>query len=92
MIRTTVAELAGKLRVEYVTAAALVKLMVASGGGKEVAKQPAVGGRGKPSVIYELEETYTINLKSENESRAESVVSPVEPAMVQPSSSEVDAA
>lgn len=62
MIQVTVGDLASRLGVEYATAAALVKLMVATGGGREAGKRAAAGGRGKPSVIYELNETHTINL------------------------------
>lgn len=60
----TVKELSEALKVEYPTAMALVKLMVATGNGKEVGKRAASGpkGKGKPSVIYELNHTFTMTL------------------------------
>lgn len=63
-MRITAKKLAERLDVEYGVAAALIKLMVAQGVGKEVGKEPSISstGRGKPSTIYELPSEYTINL------------------------------
>lgn len=57
----TVNALAKKLDVDYATAGALVKLMEAQGVCKKVGQQPAASGKGKPSTIYEIPATYTID-------------------------------
>ena len=62
MIQATIGDLEKRLGVEYATASAIVKLMVAQGAGKEVGKRPAVTGKGKPSTIYELNDTFVLSL------------------------------
>lgn len=57
----TVKALASKLDVDYATAGALVKLMEAQGVAKKVGQQPAASGKGKPSTIYEIPPTWTID-------------------------------
>lgn len=56
-------ELADRIGVSYPTASALVELMVSQGKGKEAGKRSNGTGKGKPSVIYELDEEFTISLK-----------------------------
>lgn len=56
----TVKQLAESLGEEYVTTAALIKLLVSQGVIKEVGKQPATGGRGKPSSIYQIDNEVTL--------------------------------
>lgn len=60
----TVNEVAQKLGVEYITATAIVKLMVTQGAAKEVGKRPTATGKGKPSTMYEVPDTFTITLKA----------------------------
>lgn len=62
MIRATIGDVEKRLGVEYATASAVVKLMVAAGAGKEVGKRPTPTGKGKPATIYELNETFVISL------------------------------
>lgn len=57
-------QLAEKMDIDYPVAAALIKLIVKAGKGKELRKVPAAGGKGKPTTIYELPETVTITLDS----------------------------
>lgn len=65
MIQTTIGDLQVKLGVEYATASAIVKLMIASGQGKEIGKRPTPTGKGKPATIYELQPKFEINLSPE---------------------------
>lgn len=60
-ITATVNEIADRLGVEYITASALVKLLVAQGAAKEVDKRSSSNGRGKPSTVYELESKITLD-------------------------------
>lgn len=60
-VNYTATELAAKLGVEYATAAALLKLMVAQGAAKEVEKRKTATGKGKPSTVYSVPESFTIN-------------------------------
>lgn len=62
MIQATIGDVEKRLGVEYATASALVKLMVATGAGKEVGKRPTATGKGKPATIYELNETFVVSL------------------------------
>jgi hypothetical protein len=62
MVKTTVAQLAKNLNVDYPVAAAVVKLMITQGKGKEVGKQPAITGKGRSSSIYELEDHFSVFL------------------------------
>ena len=61
MITATVNEIADRLGVEYITASALVKLLVSQGAAKEVDKRPSPNGRGKPSIVYELDSKITLD-------------------------------
>lgn len=63
-MQVTVKQLAARLNVEYPTAAALIKLMIAKGVAKEVGKQASVSttGKGKPSTIYEVPQEFTVSL------------------------------
>lgn len=62
MIQATIGDVEKRLGVEYATASAVVKLMVAAGKGKEIGKRPTATGKGKPATIYELPETFEISL------------------------------
>ena len=64
MLRLTIGQLADQLKVEYAVASSLVKLIIASGKGREVGKVDMQGKKGKPSSIYELPEVFTLNLKN----------------------------
>lgn len=60
MIQRTIGDLEKQLGVEYGTASAIVKLMVARGAAKECGKRPTATGKGKPATIYELSESFVI--------------------------------
>lgn len=62
MIQVTAKQLGERLGVEYAVAANLVKVIVASGQGKEVGKVDMHGAKGKPAAIFELPEVFTLNL------------------------------
>lgn len=62
MIVVTANELAAKLEVDYPTASAIAKLMVKKGKGRMGPPRPNPGGRGKPSLVYELDNEFTISL------------------------------
>jgi hypothetical protein len=62
MFQSTVGDLAVRLGVEYPAATAIVKLMLLKGFAKEVGKRPTAKGKGKPATIYELQESFTLNL------------------------------
>jgi len=52
-----------QLGVDYVVAASLLKLAVATGQGKEAGKiKTSLTGKGKPSTVYEVNDTLTISL------------------------------
>ena len=61
-MKVTVGQLAERLGVEYAVAANLVKLIVSTGQGKEAGKVDMGGKTGKPAVIYELPDVFTISL------------------------------
>ena len=50
----TIKEFAELTGMEYAMASQVIALMVDVGQAKAVGKKPAEGGRGKPSVIYEI--------------------------------------
>lgn len=58
---TTVNELATALKVEYPTAAGLIKLMLVQGAAKETGKRPTATGKGKPSTVYTIDSSFTID-------------------------------
>lgn len=62
MVRVTAKQLGERLGVEYAVAANLVKLIVGSGQGKEVGKVDMNGAKGKPAVIFELPDVFTLSL------------------------------
>ena len=53
----TVNELSETMDIEYALAAALCKLGVAQGSIREVGKRPQPSGKGKPSTIYETDQS-----------------------------------
>lgn len=61
-MEATTAQLAAHLDVEYAIASALIKLIVKSGKGRELRKVPQPSGKGKPSTVYQLPESFTIEL------------------------------
>lgn len=58
----TASELAKKMNVEYASASGILKLMVATGAAKEVEKRKQPSGKGKPSSVYSVPKTFTINI------------------------------
>lgn len=62
MRKMTVKQLAEAIGVEYLMASSLVKLMVSKGVAKAVDKLPSEKGKGKPSVIYEIPDSFEISL------------------------------
>lgn len=60
-MRTTVKQLATNLGVEYIVASSLLKLMEKSGAAASVGTESA-SGKGKPARIYEVPESFTIQL------------------------------
>lgn len=63
MVKVTANELAELLKIDYVTASAIAKLMVAQGKGKLGEPRPQPNGKGKPSNVYELDDEFTLKLK-----------------------------
>jgi hypothetical protein len=62
-MKVTANQLAKQLGVDYVVAASLLKLAVATGQGKEDGKvKTSLTGKGKPSTVYEVNDTLTISL------------------------------
>ena len=69
MLQVTAKQLATRLGVDYVTAASLLKLAVATGQGREHSKiKTSLTGKGKPSTVYEVNETLNFSLVAPNES------------------------
>ncbi len=62
MILKTVGELCEDLGCDYATGNAIIKLMVANGQATLNGQRPAKGGKGMPSKIYSLSETFTLSL------------------------------
>ena len=65
MRNVTIKQLATELNVEYAQAAGLVHVMIAKGVARENGKQRNVTTAGKackPSTIYEIPNSFTINL------------------------------
>ena len=62
MIQVTAKQLGERLGVEYAVAANLAKLIVSSGQGREFGKVDMHGAKGKPAVIYELPDVFTLSL------------------------------
>lgn len=62
----TIKELASSLKVAYPVASALVALMVQYGEAKKVGKRPAAtaSGKGKPSDVYEIPDSFTVQLSN----------------------------
>ena len=64
-IQLTTNQLAVKLGVDYQIAQGLVKLLLAKGLAVKVGKIPSPAGRGKPSDIWELPLSITIEIPSQ---------------------------
>lgn len=64
-LRVTAKQLAEKLKVDYVAASSLIKVMLSRGAAKEVDSIKSPSGKGKPSRVYELPPQWTLDL-SEN--------------------------
>lgn len=62
-MRVTVSSLATQLGVDYGVANSLLKYMQLKGVAKEVDKVKT-SGKGKPSTVYEIPETFTIDLSA----------------------------
>jgi hypothetical protein len=59
--QATTKEFAAKIKQEYAVAAAILKYMESLGKAKEIAKRPAVGGKGKPSSVYQIESSLNVD-------------------------------
>jgi hypothetical protein len=60
--KVTVSELAKEMEVEYAIAAALMRLLVLKGIGKEVGKKLPSTGKGRASAVYEIPASCTVEL------------------------------
>lgn len=60
-IRVSKRQLADKYKLDYIAAQGLVQFLVATGKAKVVAKQKSASGKGKPTEIFEIPETVTLN-------------------------------
>jgi len=71
MRKVTVNQLAAQLGVEYVVAASLLKLLVSQGAATEAGKiKTSLSGKGKPSTVYEIPDTFTLNLNPQPQQAA----------------------
>jgi hypothetical protein len=61
-MQMTISDVEKKLKIDYAIASALVKLMEMAGVARSVGKRPPLSGKGKPSVIYEIPATFSIDL------------------------------
>lgn len=61
-IQLTINQLATKLGIDYQAAQGFFKLLLAKGLTKEVGKIPSPAGRGKPSIIWEVPVSITIEI------------------------------
>lgn len=57
----TIKEFGEIIEQDYLTATALVKLMVKVGAAKEVGKRTVDGQRGKPSVVFEIAQDFDLS-------------------------------
>lgn len=62
-MQLTATELAELLGTDYLTANTLAKFMVSRGAAKEVEKRKSGSGKGKPSTVYELPESFTVEIR-----------------------------
>jgi hypothetical protein len=62
-MKTSVKELAESAGVDYAVAGGLVKFLESRGIAKLVEQRKREDGRGKPTNIYEVPETVTVELK-----------------------------
>lgn len=60
----TVNDLCKKTGIEYATAMGLVKVMLVLGIANVHSKRKTLTGKGKPSIVYEIPDEFTINLNS----------------------------
>ena len=58
---TTVAQFAEKQGIDYVLASGLIRYLEAKGIAKKGGQQPPKGGKGKPSTLYVVPTTVTLN-------------------------------
>jgi len=76
-MQVTAKQLAAKLSLDYVAAASLLKLSVATGQGREHSKiKTSLSGKGKPSTVYEVNEILTFSLTQPTQ--------PAQPAVDEP--------
>lgn len=61
MFKGTTQEFADQVGVDYLTASGILRFLKETGVAKEVEKRPAKGGRGKPSSVYEVPLTVTLD-------------------------------
>jgi len=71
-MKVTANELALKLNASYAISASILKLAVATGQAVEVGKvQTSSTGKGKPSTVYDINDTLTFSLNSEKIAKVE---------------------
>lgn len=70
MITTTVNDLAARLGVEYTTASAIIKLMIAQGKASVEGKSANPNGKGKSATLYKVEPIFTLNLQERLEAKS----------------------
>ena len=59
-MKCSVKELAAQLKVDYAVAQGVIKFLESQGQATVVEKRKSASGKGKPSNIYEIPETVTI--------------------------------
>ncbi len=67
--QVTIKEFASIQEIDYLTASALIKWFVHIGAAKEVGKKAQETGRGKPSVIYEIDNEISLCLWEDTEAK-----------------------
>lgn len=60
----TVNEFANRIGVEYVIASSVLKYLVITGDVQTVGSRKTATGKGKPSILYEVPDTVSLNLVS----------------------------
>ena len=63
-MQMTVKQEAAMLDVDYLMASNLIRFLEKRGDVKVVGKRPSLSGKGKPSKLYELPESVTIDFRA----------------------------
>lgn len=61
-MKLTAKELSDRLGVDYVVVSSVLRFLVQKGYAAEVGSQKSPSGKGKPSIVYEVPESVTLNL------------------------------